>query len=187
LSPQHSEFTGPQHVAFTDCCLGFRVPFLTLFLSSVESGNTIHGMQKLLRFLSITLLSPFLIAHAHAQATAHTSLPQPSDMKLGVELLTDTNGASVDPYMKNLISDLRKHWLPLASEAANHPLVKQEETVLSLSIGPGRILAMQLEGSTHDTALDRAAWSAAKGTSYLPPPTGIRGPDLKLRVHFTVN
>jgi TonB family protein len=145
-------------------------------------------MQKLLRFLSITLLTPFLIPHAHAQATAPTSLPQPSDMKLGVELLTDTNGTYIDPYMKNLISDLRKHWLPLASEAAHHPLVKQEETVLSISIGPdGRILAMQLEGSTHDTALDKAAWNAAKGTSYLPPPMGIKGPDLKLRVHFTVN
>jgi TonB family protein len=145
-------------------------------------------MQKLLRFLSITLLAPFLITQAHAQATAHTSLPQPSDMKLGVELLTDTNGTYIDPYMKNLISDLRKHWLPLASEAANHPLVKQEETVLSISIGPdGRILAMQLETSTHDTALDKAAWNAAKGTTFLPPPTGIKGPDLKLRVHFTVD
>jgi TonB family protein len=162
--------------------------FLTLFLSPGGERNTIHGMQKLLRFLSITLLTPFLITHAHAQATAHTSLPQPSDMKLGVELLTDTNGANIDPYMKNLISDLRKHWLPLAGEAANHPLVRQEETVLSISIGPdGRIVAMQLEGSTHDTALDKAAWNAAKATTYLPPPTGIKGPDLKLRVHFTVN
>jgi TonB family protein len=145
-------------------------------------------MQKLLRFLSINLLTPFLITHAHAQATAHTSLPQPSDMKLGVELLTDTNGTDMAPYMRTLISDLRKHWVPLANEAANHPLVKQEETVLSISIGPdGHIAAMQLEGSTHDTALDKAAWSAAKGTSYLRTPTGIRGPDLKLRVHFTVD
>jgi TonB family protein len=145
-------------------------------------------MQKLLRFLSLTLLTPFLMPHALAQATAHTSLPQPSDMKLGVELLTDTNGTYIDPYMKNLISDLRKHWLPLAREAANHPLVKQEETVLSLSIGPdGHLSAMQLEGSTHDTGLDKAAWSAAKATPYLPPPTGIKGPDLKLRVHFTVD
>jgi hypothetical protein len=148
-------------------------------------------MQKLQRFLSIALLTPFLITPAHAQPTAPASLPQPSDMKLGVELLTDPNGANIDPYMKNLISDLRKHWLPLASEAAHHPLVKQEETVLSLSIGPdGHIVAMQLEGSTKDTAdtaLAKAAWNAAKATAYLPPPTGIRGPDLKLRVHFTVN
>src|ERR1700730_16722400 len=122
-------------------------------------------MQKLLRSLSISLLTPFLLTYAQAQALAPASLPQPSDMKLGVELLTDTNGANMDPYMKTLISDLRKHWLPLAREAANHPLVKQEETILSLSIGPdGHILAMQLEGSTHDAALDNAAWSAAKGT-----------------------
>src|SRR5882757_9980745 len=145
-------------------------------------------MQKVLRFLSIALLTPFLTTPPHALAKAHTIPPQPSEMKLSVELLTDTNGANIDLYMRNLISDLRKHWLPLASEAANHPLVKQEETVLSLSIGSdGRILAMQLEGSTHDTALDKAAWSAAKATPYLPPPAGIKGPDLKLRVHFTVN
>jgi hypothetical protein len=49
-----------------------------------------QGMKKLLRFLYITLLTPCLINPAHTQVQAHALLPQPSDMKLNVELLSDT-------------------------------------------------------------------------------------------------
>jgi TonB family protein len=145
-------------------------------------------MKKLLRFLSITLVTPCLIALAYAQATTPANLPQPSGSTVSVELLGDSGGVNIDPYMKNLISELKKHWLPLIAEAANQPLVKPEETLIGFTIAPdGRILAMQLENSIHNIALDKAAWNATKGTSYLPPPTGMKDPDLKLRVHFVVN
>jgi TonB family protein len=145
-------------------------------------------MKKLLRFLSISLLAPCLITAAYAQATARALPPHPSDMKLSVELLSDTNGANIDSYMKNLISDLRKHWVPLVTEAAKQPLLKQQETLISFTIGSdGHIVAMQLEDSTHDSGLDKAAWNATITTSYLPPPTGMKGSNLKLRVRFVVD
>jgi TonB family protein len=148
----------------------------------------IHGMKKFLGFLSITLLIPCLIKPTSAQATAHALPPQPSDMKLGVDLLSDTSGVNITPYMKNLISDLKKHWLPLVTEAVNQPLLKQEETLINFTIAPdGHLLAMRLENSTHDVALDKAAWSATMGTSYLPLPTGMKDQNLKLRAHFVVN
>jgi TonB family protein len=46
---------------------------------------------------------------------------------------------------------------------------------------------MRLENSTHNTALDKAAWNTAKGMTYLPPPMGMRDANLKVRVHFVVN
>jgi TonB family protein len=160
----------------------------SLILPFGKCGNTMQGMKKLLRFLYITLLTPCLITPAHTQVQAHALLPQPSDMKLNVELLSDTNGANLDPYMRNMFSDLKKHWLPPVTETANQPLLKQQETVIIFTIAPdGRLLAMQLEDSPHNTALDKAAWNAVKGTPYSPLPTGMKGQDLKLRVHFMVN
>jgi TonB family protein len=143
-------------------------------------------MKKPLCLLFIALLTPCLMTPTHAQSTAQT--PQPSNLKLNLDLLSDTNGVDLGPYVRILISDLRKHWLPLVKEAANQVPTKQEETIIEFTIAAdGSISAMRLEDSTHDTALDKAAWNAAKGTTYLPPPTGLKDPNLKLRVHFIVN
>jgi TonB family protein len=147
----------------------------------------IQSMKKFLSFLSIALLTPSLIKPAYAQETLHVS-PQTSNMKLGVELLTDTNGKNIAPYIKELSSGLKKHWVALATEGANQPALKQEETVIDLTVAPdGHLSAMRLEDSTNNAAVDKAAWNVAKGMTYLPPPTGMRDASLKLRVHFVVN
>jgi len=148
----------------------------------------IHGMKNFLGFFSITLLTPCLIMPTYAQETAHALPPQTSGMKLGFELLTDTNGKDIAPYIKELSSGLKKHWLALGTEAEKQPLLKQEETVIDLTIASdGHLSAMRLENSIHNTALDKAAWNTAKGMTYLPPPMGMRDANLKVRVHFVVN
>jgi TonB family protein len=148
----------------------------------------IRGMKKFPGFLAITLLTSCLTKLAFAQVTVNAPPPQTSNMKLGLELLTDTNGKNIDPYIKNLISDLKKHWLAQATETANQPLLKQEETVIDLTIAPdGHVAAMRLENSTHNAAVDKAAWNTAKGVTYLPPPKGMQDANLKLRVHFVVD
>jgi TonB family protein len=144
-------------------------------------------MKKLLPILSILLLTPCLIKPASSQLPAPASPLQSPGLNLNLDILSDTNGANLSPYIKTLASDLKKHWLPLAN-TANQPPLKQQETAIDITIAPdGHIQAMQLEDSTHNTALDKAAWSAAKETTYLPPPAGIKDQTLKLRVHFTVN
>jgi TonB family protein len=148
----------------------------------------IQSMKKSLRFISIVLLAPSLIKPAYAQETLHAMSPQTSNMNLGFELLTDTNGKNIAPYIRELSSGLKKHWLVLATEGANQPVLKQEETVIDLTIAPdGHLSAMRLEDSTNNAAVDKAAWNVAKGMTYLPPPTGMRDASLKLRVHFVVN
>ena len=88
-------------------------------------------------------------------------------------------------YMKTLISALKERWTPLVT---SQPTKNREETVIDFTIAPdGQISAMRMENSTHDVTHDKAAWSATKATSYSPPPAGMREPNLKLRVHFTVD
>jgi hypothetical protein len=47
--------------------------------------------------------------------------------------------------------------------------------------------SMTLEGSSGDTALDRAAWGALTGSNYPPLPRDFHGPYLELRALFMYN
>jgi TonB family protein len=144
-------------------------------------------MKTLLRFFAITLLAPCLIQTVSAQGTAQALPAQSPDLKLGVDLLSDTGGVIAASYMRNLISDLKKHWSVLVIQT-NQPFPKQQETVITFTIAPsGQISQMKLENPTHGSALDQAAWNATKATSFSPPPAGMTDPNLKLRVHFMVN
>jgi len=144
-------------------------------------------MKSLLRFLAVTLLAPCLIQSASAQAPAHAVPAQSPDLKLGVDMLSDTGGVNLAPYMRNLVSDLKKHWSSPAAQS-NAPSAKQQEAVLTLTIAPdGQLYAMKLETPGHDSVLNQAAWNAAKTTSFSPSPAGMTDPNLKLRVHFMVD
>jgi hypothetical protein len=46
---------------------------------------------------------------------------------------------------------------------------------------------MFLEARSGDTALDRAAWGAIRGSSYPPLPRDFHGPYLELRAVFLYN
>jgi TonB family protein len=107
----------------------------------------------------------------------------------GVEVLSDTMGVDFGPYLRRIIGDIRRTWIPLIPEEARPPLNKQGQTLIRFVILPdGRIGTMNLDGSTHDTAIDRAAWGAITGVGQFPPlPANFHGPQLELRIDFLVN
>jgi outer membrane biosynthesis protein TonB len=107
----------------------------------------------------------------------------------GAEVLSDTQGVDFDPYLRRILSDIRRNWEPLIPEEAEPPLNKQGETWIRFSIGPdGRILAMHLDGSTHDDAINRSCWGSITSEGQFPPlPAQFHGPDLELRIHYLVN
>jgi TonB family protein len=103
-----------------------------------------------------------------------------------VEFLSDTQGVNFQPYMKLLLSKMDGQWTPLLPAAAR---LNPGEMVIRFTIHPdGTIAAMHLDESTHDVALDRAAWGAITGVGNFPAlPSAFHGPDLELRIHFVVN
>ncbi len=107
----------------------------------------------------------------------------------GVEVLSDTMGVDFAPYLRRILSDIKRTWIPLIPEEARPPLNKQGETLIRFIILPdGRVGAMNLDGSTQDEAIDRAAWGAIKGNNPFPPlPNQFHGPQLELRIRFLVN
>jgi hypothetical protein len=107
----------------------------------------------------------------------------------GVEVLSDRQGVDFNPYIRRLLADIYRNWLPLIPEEAKPPLSKQGETLVRFMILPdGRIGGMWLDGSTHDDAINRSAWGSITSEGQFPPlPSQFHGPNLELRIHYYVN
>jgi TonB family protein len=110
-------------------------------------------------------------------------------LNTGVEVLSDTMGVDFGPYLRRILGDIKRTWLPLIPEEARPPLNKQGQTLIRFTILPdGRIAAMKLDGSSQDIAIDRAAWGGITGVGQFPPlPANFKGPQLELRIDFLVN
>jgi TonB family protein len=107
----------------------------------------------------------------------------------GAEILSDTQGVNFQPYLQRIIRLIYQQWIPLLPEEARPPLNKRGTTQIRFTINPdGTIAAMNLDGSSHDDALNRAAWGSITGVGQFPPlPKQFHGPNLELRIHYLVN
>jgi hypothetical protein len=111
-----------------------------------------------------------------------------ADVGSGLEVLSDTQGIDFDAYFRRLKREIYNTWIPLIPEEARPPLNKRGITQIRFTILPdGHIGAMHLDGSTHDTALDRAAWGSITGVGQFQAlPQGFHG-NLELRFTYYVN
>ncbi|QHN04657.1 energy transducer TonB [Granulicella sp. WH15] len=111
-----------------------------------------------------------------------------ADLGSGMEVLSDTQGVDFDAYFRRLKREIYNTWIPLIPEEARPPLNKRGITQIRFTILPdGKIGAMHLDGSTHDTAIDRAAWGSIVGVGQFQAlPAGYHG-NLELRFTYYVN
>ncbi|HEY0264147.1 MAG TPA: TonB C-terminal domain-containing protein [Granulicella sp.] len=131
-------------------------------------------------------------AHDHGNSSgnyAENVTPSKVGVGTGVDILSDTMGVNFNPYLNKIMRQIYNTWIPLIPEEARPPLNKQGATQIRFTILPnGRIGGMVLEGSTHDDALNRAAWGSITGVGQFPPlPSEFHGPNLELRIHYLVN
>ena len=129
-------------------------------------------------------------AHDHGSAGDYSGGSSGrSGMGTGAEILSDTQGVDFGPYLRRILSDIKRTWIPQIPEEARPPLNKQGETLIRFTILPdGRIGAMNLDGSSQDSAIDRACWGGITGVGQFPPlPPNFHGPNLELRIDFLTN
>jgi outer membrane biosynthesis protein TonB len=114
---------------------------------------------------------------------------QQGGMGTGVQVLSDTQGVDFGPYIRRILADIKRNWIPLIPEEARPPLNKQGETLIRFTILPdGRIAAMNLDGRSGDDPIDRACWGGITGVGQFPPlPANFKGPNLELRIDFLTN
>ena len=107
----------------------------------------------------------------------------------GVQVLSDTQGVDFSDYLRRLQMEVYRNWIPLLPEETEPPLMKSGETYVRFTILPdGKIGGMWLDGSSHDIALDKAAWgSIVSEGQFQPLPSQFHGPNLELRFHYMVN
>ena len=146
-------------------------------------------MQKLNMLCCAVALTVVGVCSGVAQQPNQAVPPDSAKVGQGLEILSDTQGVNFQPYLKDLLHEIYGKWTPLMPDETRAPQNKQGETQIRFTINPdGTIAAMHLEDSTHDDALNRAAWGSITGVGKLPPlPQDFHGPNLQLRIHFKVN
>jgi TonB family protein len=109
--------------------------------------------------------------------------------KEAVEVLSDTKGANIAPYMQAVLKRTRQKWYDYMPSSAPFALPRQGRVVVSFDImRNGFIRGMKLEQSSNDPALDRAAWAAiATSNPLLPLPGDFSSSYLALRFTFYYN
>ena len=107
----------------------------------------------------------------------------------GAEILSDTQGVDFNPYLRRVLGDIYRNWLPLIPEEVRPPLSKEGQSFIRFSILPdGSIGEMHLDGSTHDEAINRSCWGSITAEGQFPPlPSQFHGPKLELRIHYIVS
>ena len=109
-------------------------------------------------------------------------------LQSGVDVLSDMQGVDFGPYLKQLKRLIIASWYPLIPEECEPPLNKDGQTLIRFTIQPnGVVSAMHLDGSTHDIAIDKAAWGGITGVGQFPPlPKEFHGDNLQLRITFVI-
>ena len=108
----------------------------------------------------------------------------------GVEIISDTRGVDFTDYIKRILRMIKAGWLPLIPEECYPPLSKEGTTLIHFTIAKNGQLTdpMILEDSTHDRAIDKAAWGAINGVGQYPPlPAAYTGQTLELRIQFIIS
>jgi TonB family protein len=110
-------------------------------------------------------------------------------LQSGAQILSDTMGVDFTAYIRRVVSDTKRNWIPLLPEEIQPPLSKKGITVIRFTIQPdGNISAMTLEGPSGDRSLDLAAWNGIRSEGQFPPlPKAFHGPNLELRFAFYCN
>ena len=118
-----------------------------------------------------------------------TTQPDSLSPPLGVEILSDTGGVDFAPYFRQAMPMIKASWIRFLPEEARPPANLQGETVIRLTINAdGKISAMHLDESSHQTKLDRAAWASITSIGKFPSlPKEFSGPNLELRILFNKN
>ncbi len=109
-----------------------------------------------------------------------------SEVTSTIDLLTDTQGANLRPYVRSMLMSVRENWYRLMQESA---LTKTSCLAITFTVQrDGHVADMRVERTSGDDALDQAAWKSIESNDpFRSFPTAFTGDHLALRFHFVYN
>ena len=152
-------------------------------------------MRRLIGITALLFTLVLAVAGQEAASAPKTEAPPkhsdapPANLAAPLEVLSDTRGVDLQPYLRNILTKIRKNWYNLLPPEARKPEVKQGKVTIEFAILPkGTIAAMKITQPSGNIALDRAAWDGiVASVPFALLPEGFRGPYLALRFHFDYN
>jgi TonB family protein len=136
--------------------------------------------------LAAVLLIPGLLTAQEVLQPQVTD--KPTDIGT-VEVLTDTQGIDLVPYLNQVIKTVRDIWFRSIPERVDSPVRMRGEVAIEFGIKRnGRVEGMKLVQPSGNVMLDRAAWTGISYSSPLRPlPDEFKGDHLPLRIRFYYN
>lgn len=120
---------------------------------------------------------------------ASNAMPAPGSLACNIDLISDTEGLNLAPYLQQVMSGVRSSWIAALPPSARPPQNKKGQVDVYLAIKrEGELKGLKVEKSSGDEELDRAALTAISGSAPFPSlPTGFRAKEIVLRFHFHYN
>ena len=106
-----------------------------------------------------------------------------------IEVLSDTKGFNLKPYLKEVVAKMRTTWITLAPNTVRAPVNEQGHVSIEFRLmKDGHIEDVKYHESSGNEGLDRAAYGAIMGSGPMPPlPAEFQCQFVKLRFHFYYN
>lgn len=106
-----------------------------------------------------------------------------------LEILTDTKGVDLRPYLQKVIRKVQTTWYNVIPYQARAPIMKKGKVTIEFAIlKSGEVAGMKLVSTSGDVALDRGAWSGIAESSPFPAfPSEFDGQYLAVRFAFYYN
>ena len=145
------------------------------------------GGRHYLLVLAVTVVSTS--TNLHAQANPSNSGPWWIDKGGPIEVLSDTNGFNIRPYVKQVVARVKATWFPLVPSAAYRPFVEVGHVSVDFRLKKdGQIADIKYHDTSGNSGFDRAAYGAIRSSNPLPPlPEGFQCQFIWLRFHFYYN
>ncbi len=106
-----------------------------------------------------------------------------------VEILTDTRGVDLMPYVAQIRAIVRSRWMLMIPSQARPPLLKQGKVSIDFYVRKdGKVEGVKIHESSGEEALDHAAWGSITASNPFPPlPAEFAGERVGLRFLYFYN
>ena len=160
-------------------------------------------MKYILAFISVCMLCGVLARGQDNEPSTKTATTSPtansSDQRTNepatkntydpIEVLSDTNGSDLHPYLMQLRRQIRTIWYQHIPEEARPPIMKKGRVSMEFRVmKDGRIENLKYVETSGDALLDEAAYESITASNPLSPlPSEFPCDSVALRFHFYYN
>ncbi len=115
--------------------------------------------------------------------------PKPESNDSLIDILTDTKGVDVHPYLDGVLPKIKANWHSHCPASVYPPIKKKGNVLIGFRLmKDGKINNVKFRKGSGDVALDRAAYAGIVDSSPLPPlPSGFACQYVELQFHFYYN